>query len=218
MKLYKLTNEDNKTRNNTQWGENVTHEIIGKDFSAPLCSRFWLHAYESAKLAVLMNPVHAGFENPVLWEAEGEVIKNDGTKVVVIKLKTIKEINIPVFTIEQKVAFGILCALKVYKDKEFKKWAVNWLNGKDRSKESANTAATNARGANVTAAAHATYAAANATVYYATHAAAYYAAGAADYAADYAAIHINKTTINTTKKFHPAYFISVYAKIVRLNY
>jgi len=33
----------------------------------------------------------------------------------------------------QKVKFGILCALEVYREKKFVQWAENWLSGKDRS-------------------------------------------------------------------------------------
>ena len=40
-------------------------------------------------------------------------------------------------TTTQRVAFGLLCAMEVCADKEWRTWAENWLNGKDRSIESA---------------------------------------------------------------------------------
>ena len=67
MKVYKLTNQDNKTKNNTIWGENVTHKTNGEE---ELCGPGWLHFYYSPELAALLNPIHAQIINPKLWEAE----------------------------------------------------------------------------------------------------------------------------------------------------
>jgi hypothetical protein len=44
--LYKLTNLQSQTRNATQWGENVTHELPVRD-AYQLCSKQVLHAYVS---------------------------------------------------------------------------------------------------------------------------------------------------------------------------
>ena len=44
----------------------------------------------------------------------------------------VEEIVLPIFTPEQRVAFAILCALKICKEQSFVYWAENWLNGKDR--------------------------------------------------------------------------------------
>ncbi len=41
----------------------------------------------------------------------------------------------------QKVAFGILCAVEVYKDKDYIQWADKWLSGKDRTNAGAIAAA-----------------------------------------------------------------------------
>ena len=136
MKLYKLTDSNNCTYNNTKWGENVTHTSSG---SGELCGPGWLHAYTNPLLAVLLNPIHANYDSPNLWEAEGIIEKNDhGLKVGTTVLTTIKQIPIPEITTTQKVAFGILCVLEAYKDKRFTNWANNWLNNIDRT---ANTAA-----------------------------------------------------------------------------
>ena len=43
-------------------------------------------------------------------------------------MRLIKEIEVPNITLTQKIAFGILCALEVYKVEDFVKWANNWLN------------------------------------------------------------------------------------------
>ena len=79
MKLYKLTNAKDQTYGETQWGEGVEHTTDG---FGDLCGPGWLHAYTDPLLAVLLNPLHAGFCTPHLWEAEGEIGRNDnGLKV-----------------------------------------------------------------------------------------------------------------------------------------
>ena len=111
MKLYKLTDKNDKTYNKTQWGENVTHEATGE---GDLCTEGWFHAYTHPLLAVLLNPIHANLSNPHLWEAEGEIGNDDhGLKVGCKKLTTIKRLNLPEITSEQIVRFAILCALEV---------------------------------------------------------------------------------------------------------
>jgi hypothetical protein len=132
MKLFKLTNENMSTYLGCQWeiGKAKTTNGNGK-----LCGPGWLHAYESPLLAVLHNPVHAGYQNPRLFEAEssGRIKKDGQMKCGVTRLTLVKEIKIPEVTIIQRIAYGILCAKEVCKDKSWNKWANNWLNGKDRS-------------------------------------------------------------------------------------
>ena len=135
MKLYKLTDENHETHNNTKWGEGVEHTADGK---GPLCSKHWVHAYEDARIASLLNPIHCNFKNPVLWEAEGEVGEKDNClKLGCTRLKTIKIIPLPEITTEQRVLFAIYCAKQVCDNKEWNEWADNWVSGEDRSEESA---------------------------------------------------------------------------------
>lgn len=63
MKAYKLTDENHQTRNETQWGENITHYTNGE---GELCGPGWLHYYNDPLLAVLLNPVHAGLSVTLL--------------------------------------------------------------------------------------------------------------------------------------------------------
>lgn len=63
MRLYKLTNQNGQTYNQTQWGENVSHSGTGQ---GELCGPGWIHAYTSPLLATLFNPIHAAFSNPQL--------------------------------------------------------------------------------------------------------------------------------------------------------
>ena len=85
-------------------------------------------------MAMMMNPIHASFKNPHLWEAEaeGEMLR-EATKSGCKKLTTLKQIPLPEITLTQRVAFGILCALEVCEDESFRGWAKKWLSGKDRS-------------------------------------------------------------------------------------
>ncbi len=161
MKAYKLTDENNRTRNSTQWGENVTHEAMGN--GKKLCTDGWIHFYEDPLVAMMMNPIHASFHNPHLWEAEveGEMLR-EATKSGCKKLTTLKQIPLPEITLTQRVAFGILCALEVCAEESFREWAKNWLSGKDRSVCAAYAAHTAAYSyaAHATGAAYAAYAAA----------------------------------------------------------
>jgi hypothetical protein len=170
-----------------------------------LCSEGWLHYYSDAKLAAFLNPIHAGFDKPRLFEIEvAESIKSDnGLKYGCTKMRLIKELQFIKPTTEQCIKFAIYCALEVCKDAAFIKWANNWLDGTDRSKESARAAAAAdyaawaadaAWAARVAydvaywaAAADAYWAARAARAAYAADAAAAWAAGAADHAAYWAA-------------------------------
>jgi len=140
MKLYKLTDRNDQTRNNCQWGEGVTVETSG---DGELCSAGFTHWYTSPLLAVLLNPIHGNYylKTAHLWAGEGEVIKdNHGLKVGCKKATTLCRISLPEVTLEQKIASGILCAKEVYDVKAWNNWADKWLSGEDRSRESARVA------------------------------------------------------------------------------
>ncbi len=145
MKIYKITDKDGYTRQGHQgemlWGENVTHKakIKGKE----LCTNQVIHCYRDPYLAVLMNPSHGNydFNTMLLWEAKGRIIADDGTKSGCKSLTTIKKIPVPQFTTEQLVEIAIRCAMKVYTDKKFLEWALNWITNKDRTANAAYVAA-----------------------------------------------------------------------------
>ena len=154
MKCYKLTDENDQTYGGCQWGKDVTHTADGK---GDLCTKHWIHAYSHKLVAVVMNPSHGNYDPKTmhLWECEAEIGKDDhGLKFGTTKLTTIKRVSIPRMSEAAKVRFAIYCALEVYKDKSFKKWADDWLSGKDRSEA--------ARAARAARAAEAAWAAARA--------------------------------------------------------
>lgn len=200
MKAYKLTRQDCRSANNTLWGENITHEIAETKKDANLCTDSWLHFYVDPLLAMLFNPIHANIEEPFLWEAKAEgKILHEPLKSGCKKLTTIKQIPIPEISITQRVAFAILCAKKVYGNPDFVAWADNWLNGKNRTKETtANAYASATANAYVCGYANA-YVIATATAYAATYA----SATATAYACAYAAtclIPINKLELQEVQK------------------
>src|SRR6185312_2794598 len=128
-RLYKLTDRQESTYNDTVWGENVTHSIPADRPGFKLCSSQVIHAYEHPVIAVLLNPVHAGFYHPLLWEAEGEVVVRDGQlKCGVKKLTTLRRIPLPTITHEQQQRIGLRCALKVYSEPRFVALANAWLD------------------------------------------------------------------------------------------
>jgi hypothetical protein len=139
MKLFKLTDGDGQTRNGTQWGPGVSHSGTGE---GELCGPGWIHAYEHPLIAVLINPIHANFKNPRLWEAEGEVGLRDGQfKCGCATLTTVREIPLPAITTEMRVRFAIMCAKEVCACLSWNAWADRWLSGEDRSAASASDAA-----------------------------------------------------------------------------
>ena len=141
MKLFKLTDSNGQTYGGIQWGEGVTHEGTGE---GELCGPGWIHAYTDPVLAVMLNPIHAEFTNPRLWEAEGEVSKTDfGLKVGCRRLTTVRELQLPEVSIEQRIRFGILCAklVMVNDTTGWNLWADRWLNGTDRTARAATRAA-----------------------------------------------------------------------------
>jgi hypothetical protein len=143
IKLYKLTDGDGQTWGGTQWGPGISHSGTGE---GELCGPGWIHAYEHPLIAVLLNPIHANFQNPRLWEAEGEVGLRDGQiKCGCATLTTIREIPLPEITTEMRVRFAILCAKEVCTCLSWNAWADKWLSGEDRSWASADAAAWAAR-------------------------------------------------------------------------
>jgi hypothetical protein len=77
-----------------------------------------------------------------LWQIEvaGKTKTDQGLKFGAVSVKTIKRIELPEITLEQKIIFGILCAMEVYKDDKFCTWGNHWIDGSDRSEIAARAA------------------------------------------------------------------------------
>ena len=202
--LYKLTNEYGNSFNHTHWSEGIKHEIVKelRDNSKPLCTKHYLHAYESPLVAAFMNPIHAAYANPILWQATGWVQKRDNQlKCGCFSLRTIQKVPLPVITQNQRVRAAIYCSLTQPQSEHFKKWATKWLAGEDRTAKAADaTAKAAAAAADAYAVA---YAAADAAAYAAADAyAVAYAAYAADNAADNAAYAAAYAAANAAAAFN----------------
>ena len=138
MKKYKLTDQDGFTRrgqrNETLWGENVTHTAAGDVWCGVrrLCTEEVIHYYDSPLVARLMNPLHAKLKHPICWECRGRRVAHDGTKGGCKTLTMIRQVPLPELTVEQRVEIGIRAALAVCDDPVWRTWATLWLSGENR--------------------------------------------------------------------------------------
>ena len=160
--LCKLTDKHMMTRNHHQWELGVAAPVLPP--GGKLCSESYYHCYSHPLLAVLLNPIFSKLQRPRLFtiSASGERLEDNGLRIGFKTITLIKEIDVPTITLEQRVAFAILCAKTVYKDPKWNEWAERWLSGKDRSEAAAEAAAANAEAAEAWAANAAARAAANA--------------------------------------------------------
>lgn len=145
---YKLTNAQDETQGPTKWGVGVTHVATGDPVRQPLCSNAYIHAYEHPLLAVLHDPIGANFGPTAhLWEAESddEPLRDRQMKLGVRSLMTLRRIELPEVTTEQRVRYAILCGKAVYHEPSWTTWADNWLSGVDRGRSSADAADVAAR-------------------------------------------------------------------------
>ena len=139
MIVYKLTDQNLQTHGGYQWEPGVARETDGE---GNLCGPGWLHYYHDPLLAVLLNPIHADIEGPILWEAEAEGLHRDdkGLKGGCTRLTLIRQIDLPQITTEHRIRFAILCAKTVCNDPAWNRWADRWLDGSDRSVAAAEAA------------------------------------------------------------------------------
>jgi len=131
--LCKLADQNLRTYGGFQWELNMPPPRLSG--VGDLCSSNFYHCYEHPLLAVLLNPIHASIENPrgFYIDVEGEA-KTDcglirGYPYMILR----EEFTLPEITLNQKLAFGILCALGVCEDDQFRNWAEKWLSGEDRT-------------------------------------------------------------------------------------
>ena len=164
MIRYKLTDQGMQTYGGTQWVLGEPKAVPEADRSDEMCSSGVLHYYTSPEQAVLFNPIHADIPSPRLFRVEiDREVDCDGLKGCCHSMTLLEELPLPVITTEQRAAFAIRCALEVYTDPAFVRWAEAWLSGEDRSADAARAAAYAANAAAYAAnAANAAYAAARA--------------------------------------------------------
>ena len=143
MIKYKLTDQDGYTRrglpNKTQWKVGKTITIAGN--GNRLCSADVIHFYDTPLIAVLLNPIHANIDDPLLWEVEVDgVVAYDGIKGGTKSLTPLRVLPLPAISITQRIRFAIFCTLEFYYEENFVRWANKWLSGEDRSAAAAEAA------------------------------------------------------------------------------
>ncbi len=69
MKYYKLTNRDHTTYAGQVWWTPDEWNDAEPGKCKP-CSSTALHGYTTPELAVLLNPIHGDYQDPLLWECE----------------------------------------------------------------------------------------------------------------------------------------------------
>jgi hypothetical protein len=137
MYKYKFTSSNKTTYNNCKW---ILNRWKKTDGIGKLCGPGWLHCYDDPLLAELHNPVHGEYpKDALLWkvEVDGKELRDGQMKCGWTKMQLVKQIKRKYPTDIQRIAYGILCAKAVYKDKQWNKWANDWLSGKDRSEKAA---------------------------------------------------------------------------------
>jgi len=136
---YKLTDSKMRTYKGFQWELGKWYETTGEE---KFYSSGWFHFYSDPLVGLFLNPLRAGIKNLRLFraEVEGKVLDNYGLNCGYSRARLIEELTVLQISPVQRIRFAILCAKKVYKEKEWNKWANKWLSGKDRTEESAKSA------------------------------------------------------------------------------
>lgn len=128
--FYLVTNENNENWQNVSWGENVTHEENNPNY--------YFVTYDDPHVAAYMYPLSEITNQPKFWTVEQQSEKIEcGYQFLFEKITTLKEFTVSLPTPDQKITFGMLCSMMLVKNKEYREWAINYLNGSDKSKESA---------------------------------------------------------------------------------
>ena len=144
--IVKLTDAQGQTRGRMQWGPGVTHAV---EYTGALCSAGVLHAYEASSLrdalalAILRDPEDGRFGSTArAWvcRGSGQHVSN-GIKSGHETLTTVREIQLPAVSIEQRVECAIRLAWEVCDEPGWRAWAQAWLDGSDRTDAAAWAAA-----------------------------------------------------------------------------
>lgn len=130
--LYKLTDYRDQTGPYypIQWGEGVTHSA-DLHLVPELCTGGVIHAYRSPLVAEFLSPAHISWWRTAhLWEAEGDVVVDDGTKVGCRSLTTIRRLAFKPVTIDHRLRFAILVAkARGSWSSPWNQWADDWIVG-----------------------------------------------------------------------------------------
>lgn len=155
---YKLTDWSMQTYQGFQWELGKWYRIPddSRRWDSGLCSSGWFHCYDDPLIAMFRNPGDANIHSPRLFRVtvRGNKETDHGLKYGFTMMRLKEEIDVPDITNEQRVKFGILCAMQAYKEQRWTRWAENWLDGTDRSYQQARKVSDRMSTANVGLAAY----------------------------------------------------------------
>jgi hypothetical protein len=139
----KLVTQSMKTRlgesNETDWATPEWHEAAGTG-NEP-CSDAFIHYYHHPLIAVFLNPIHAAIPDPRLIEIEiDRESGTDGLKGWCKRARMVRELAVPQLTLAQRVRAAIYIAQVDCDIPAWRRWADDWLDGKDRSQGAAEAA------------------------------------------------------------------------------
>lgn len=110
-----------------------------------------MHSANTGSEEPIVRIIMSGFDSPLLAALEYPG-SNEGIRLFMLQTwqteadksnpqacTTVKEVEAPSISLEEKLGFFVSAALEVYKNRDFKKWARKWLSGEDRSADSART-------------------------------------------------------------------------------
>ncbi len=89
----------------------------------------------SPLVAIMLNPWHAQLEKPKMLELRFAAVAIDTSDPTISM--NVREVAVPETTTDQKIIFALMVISAVYKNDQFNQWAEKWINGSDRSAESA---------------------------------------------------------------------------------
>jgi hypothetical protein len=146
--LCKLVTQSMKTRlgesNETDWATPEWHEATGTG-NEP-CSDAFIHYYHHPLIAVFLNPIHAAIPDPRLIAIEiDREAGTDGLKGWCKRARMVRELAVPQLTLAQRVRAAIYIAQVDCDIPAWRRWADDWLCGKDRSHVAAEAAEMAAR-------------------------------------------------------------------------
>lgn len=133
--VYKVTDADGYTQRGrpgeTLWTAGVWVEV---PWSGELGSAGCLHAYCHPLLAAMLAPID-GWMLPggLLWEAEGNVLADDGTQLGCDRLRVLHKLAVPTVTVAQRVRWSFLCDLARCTDERWRRFVERWLSKENRS-------------------------------------------------------------------------------------
>lgn len=93
MQLYKFTDRHYMTRDNTWWGEGVTHKLP-RCYDPNMCSNQVIHAFEDINVAFLTKDIYFP-KGEVIWLCEGNIVSYDEIKVGCFELTTLEQLMPP---------------------------------------------------------------------------------------------------------------------------